>query len=50
VNREFFINHPDKFDPIIPGKEYMESMEKFYIEKFELLKSNGKANEIKSKI
>jgi fructose-bisphosphate aldolase class II len=49
VNREFFQNHPDKFDPIIPGKKYIESIEKFCFEKFELLKSNGKADEIKSK-
>jgi fructose-bisphosphate aldolase class II len=49
VNREFFINHPDKFDPIIPGQKYIEAMEEFCMEKFELLQSKGRANEIKAK-
>lgn len=47
VNREFFKYTPAQFDPIIPGKSYMEAFEKFNLEKFELLKSVGKANELK---
>jgi fructose-bisphosphate aldolase, class II len=47
VNREFFKYSPAQFDPIIPGKLYMEAFEKFNLEKFELLKSVGKANEFK---
>lgn len=45
VNREFFKYNPAKFEPIIPGKAYSEAIEEFCIEKFELLKSIGKANE-----
>ena len=48
VNREFFKNTPEKFDPIVPGKTYMEEFEKFILKKFELLGSTGKANVIKS--
>lgn len=47
VNREFFKYTPAQFDPIIPGKSYMEAFEAFNIEKFELLKSAGKADEYK---
>lgn len=47
VNREFFKYTPAQFDPIIPGKLFMEAFEAFNIEKFELLKSVGKANEFK---
>lgn len=45
VHREFFKNNPDQFDPIIPGKQYIEAYEKFMLEKFDLLKSTGKANQ-----
>ncbi len=47
VNREFFNKTPEQFDPIIPGKTYMEELEKFILQKFELLGSSGKANLIK---
>ncbi|NOR74463.1 MAG: ketose-bisphosphate aldolase [Draconibacterium sp.] len=47
VNREFFKNTPTQFDPIIPGKTYMQAFEKFNLEKFELLGAVGKANGIK---
>lgn len=47
VHREFFKNSPDLFDPIIPGKTYMEEFEKFMIGKFELLGAAGKAEAIK---
>lgn len=47
VHREFFKLSPAQFDPIIPGKTYMNEFEKFNIEKFELLKAIGKAVEFK---
>ncbi|QGY44052.1 ketose-bisphosphate aldolase [Maribellus comscasis] len=48
VVREFFKYSPAQFDPIVPGKSYMEAFEKFCIKKFELFKSTGKASEFKS--
>ncbi|HZL10827.1 MAG TPA: class II fructose-bisphosphate aldolase [Prolixibacteraceae bacterium] len=47
VHREFFKLSPALFDPIVPGKTYMNELEKFYIKKFELLKAVGKASELK---
>ena len=47
VHREFFRLSPAQFDPIIPGKTYMNEFEKFNLEKFELLKATGKAKEFK---
>ncbi len=47
VHREFFNETPDLFDPIIPGKFYMDAYEKFMLEKFDLLGATGKANLIK---
>lgn len=47
VHREFFKLSPAQFDPIIPGKTYMNEFEKFNLEKFELLKAVGKADEFK---
>jgi len=47
VHREFFRLSPAQFNPIIPGKTYMSEFEKFNLEKFELLKSTGKAKEFK---
>lgn len=48
VHREFFSNSPESFDPIVPGKIYMENLEQFMIEKFELLGSTGKFNLIQT--
>ena len=48
VNREFFKYSPAQFDPIVPGLSYMEAFEEFMLEKFELLKSSGKAKQIHS--
>lgn len=45
VHREFFKDTPELFDPIIPGKEYMKASEAFMLEKFELLRATGKANQ-----
>jgi fructose/tagatose bisphosphate aldolase len=48
ANAPFIIQTtPDQFDPIIPGKMYMNEFEKFILQKFELLKSVGKTNTIK---
>jgi fructose-bisphosphate aldolase class II len=47
VHREFFKLSPAQFDPIIPGKTFINKFEKFNIEKFELLQSSGKAKEFK---
>ncbi|MEL7589067.1 MAG: class II fructose-bisphosphate aldolase [Prolixibacteraceae bacterium] len=48
VHREFFKLSPAQFDPIVPGETYRNAFEEFNIRKFELLKSVGKASEIKS--
>lgn len=48
VNREFFKYTPAQFDPLVPGKSYMEAFEEFLLEKFDLLKSTGKAKQLKS--
>ena len=45
VHREFFKEEPDQFDPIIPGKQYMEEYERFMVEKFDLLKATGRATQ-----
>jgi len=49
VHREFFRDTPKLFDPILPGKTYMEDLEKFILNKFELLGSTGKNNLIRKK-
>lgn len=43
VHREFFRDTPELFDPIVPGKTYMDELEKFLIEKFDQLGSTGKS-------
>ncbi len=47
VHREFFKLSPARFEPIIPGKTYINELEKFNLEKFELLKAVDKASKIK---
>ncbi len=47
VHREFFNLSPAQFDPIIPGKTYMEAFEEFNLEKFDLLKATGKASKLR---
>jgi len=42
VHREFFQESPEQIDSIPPGTTYMQALEKFIIDKFELLGSNGK--------
>lgn len=38
VHREFFLENPDKFDPVVPGRMYMDALEQFVAEKCELLR------------
>lgn len=45
VHREFFANYPDKFDPIVPGKVYIDEQKDFLMEKFELLGSAGRTTD-----
>lgn len=47
VHREFFKHSPAMFDPIIPGKAFMNAFEEFVMEKFELLNAVGKAKKLK---
>lgn len=37
VHREFFKETPELFDPVIPGKKYMDELEKFVIQKCQSL-------------
>ena len=43
VHREFFVRQPELFDPVLPGRVYIDELEKLCIEKFEKLGSTGKA-------
>lgn len=45
VHREYFNNHPEQFDPVPPGRIYMDELEKLYIEKFNLLGATNKAED-----
>ncbi|MEH6679092.1 MAG: class II fructose-bisphosphate aldolase [Sediminicola sp.] len=47
VHREFFRESPELFDPVLPGKTYMDEYEKFMLEKFDLLKATGRTNDLK---
>jgi len=43
IHREFFAVYPERFDPVVPGKVYVDALEKLCIEKFEKLGAVGKA-------
>lgn len=43
VHREFFAESPDKIDPILPGKTFIQELEKFIVDKFKLLGAQDKA-------
>lgn len=43
VHREFFRDEPDKFDMVIPGKEYMNALESFVADKCTFLMANKKS-------
>lgn len=45
IHREFFKDSPELFDPIIPGKKYMEAYEAFMVKKFDLLNATNKASQ-----
>lgn len=47
IHRKFFVEHPDLFDPIIPGKDYMKAYKEFMIERFEVFGCKGKSSTIK---
>lgn len=49
THREFFKDSPALFDPILPGNTYIEELEEFMINKFELLNAVGKASSINIK-
>jgi len=49
VHREFFRDSPELFDPIVPGKTYMEAYEAFMVQKFDLLGATGKAAKFNKK-
>jgi len=38
VHREFFLNEPEKFDMVVPGKKYIDELEKFVANKCLFLK------------
>jgi fructose-bisphosphate aldolase class II len=48
VHREFFVNSPELFDPVIPGKKYMEAYQEFMGKRFDVLGATGKTALIKS--
>ena len=43
VHREFFVQQPELFDPVMPGRIYIDELEKLCMDKFEKLGSTGKA-------
>jgi fructose-bisphosphate aldolase class II len=44
VNREFFRDQPEVFAPLEPGRAYMNELERFITQKFELLNADGKSD------
>lgn len=48
VHREFFKKSPEQFDPVIPGNTYLKELEKFYMDKFDLLESTNRVRDIES--
>lgn len=50
IHREFFANSPELFDPILPGKKYMEAYQQFIMGRFMALGSAGKSVEINSSL
>lgn len=48
VHREFFSNHPEQFDPIVPGREYRQACMDMLMERYEILGSAGKAKTMKA--
>lgn len=48
VHREHFKKYPEGFDPVPPGRIYMDDLEKLYMEKFRLLGATYKTGEFKT--
>ena len=46
VHREFFVQSPELFDPVIPGKKYMDAFVELMGNRFDVLGSAGKAEEL----
>lgn len=44
VRREFFEDNPEKFDPVIPGKTYIQEFADFVVHNCEILGSGGWAS------
>ncbi len=42
VHREFFRDEPEKFDPVVPGKQYMQALSEFVSQKCSLLGAEGR--------
>lgn len=47
IHREFFANTPALFDPVIPGKKYMETYIDFMCKRFDVLGATNKASDFK---
>lgn len=50
VHRNFFAEQPELFDPIIPGKKYMEAYKDFMIQRFDVLGCSGQSSSLPVKI
>ncbi len=46
VFREHFVDSPENYEPLLPGRNYMTELEKLYKEKFKLLGATNKTGEI----
>jgi fructose-bisphosphate aldolase class II len=49
IHRSFFAEQPELFDPIVPGKKYMEAYREFMIQRFDVLGCSGQASSISNK-
>ena len=47
VHREFFSVTPELFDPVVPGKKYMEAYQVFMCSRFDILGASGKSLDFK---
>lgn len=47
VHREFFSTSPELFDPVVPGKKYMEAYQGFMCKRFDVLGASGKSVDFK---
>ena len=47
VHREFFATTPELFDPVLPGKKYMEAYQNFMCKRFDILGASGKSLDFK---